>query len=164
MIMNSWKSIGASECAPPLRMFIIGTGKHPRFAPAEITEKRELFGGGSGVRRGQRNAEKRVGAEFLFVRRAVEFDDLRVEFRLLERIEAEQNRRDRLVHGRNRLAYALAAVTFLVTIPQLPCFMFAGARAARDRSPPERAAFEMYIDLDRRVAARIENLARHDFV
>jgi hypothetical protein len=27
MIMNSWKSIGASECAPPLRMFIIGTGK-----------------------------------------------------------------------------------------------------------------------------------------
>ncbi len=24
--MNSWKSIGASECAPPLMMFIIGTG------------------------------------------------------------------------------------------------------------------------------------------
>ena len=27
MIMNSWKSIGASECAPAFRMFIIGTGK-----------------------------------------------------------------------------------------------------------------------------------------
>src|SRR5260221_10569874 len=27
MIMNSWKSIGASECAPPLMMFIIGTGR-----------------------------------------------------------------------------------------------------------------------------------------
>ncbi len=26
MIMNSWKSIGASECAPPFMMFIMGTG------------------------------------------------------------------------------------------------------------------------------------------
>ena len=26
MTMNSWKSIGLSACAPPLRMFIIGTG------------------------------------------------------------------------------------------------------------------------------------------
>ena len=26
MIMNSWKSIGLSACAPPLMMFIIGTG------------------------------------------------------------------------------------------------------------------------------------------
>ncbi len=27
MIMNSWKSIGLSAWAPPLRMFIIGTGR-----------------------------------------------------------------------------------------------------------------------------------------
>ena len=27
MIMNSWKSIGASEWAPPFIMFIIGTGR-----------------------------------------------------------------------------------------------------------------------------------------
>ncbi len=27
MIMNSWKSIGLSACAPPLMMFIIGTGR-----------------------------------------------------------------------------------------------------------------------------------------
>ena len=26
MIMNSWMSIGLSACAPPLTMFIIGTG------------------------------------------------------------------------------------------------------------------------------------------
>ena len=26
MIMNSWKSMGASEWAPPFMMFIIGTG------------------------------------------------------------------------------------------------------------------------------------------
>ena len=33
MIMNSWKSIGASEWAPPLRMFIIGTGKTRASSP-----------------------------------------------------------------------------------------------------------------------------------
>jgi hypothetical protein len=27
MIMNSWKSIGLSACAPPLMTFIIGTGR-----------------------------------------------------------------------------------------------------------------------------------------
>ena len=32
-IMNSWKSIGASECAPPFRMFIIGTGSTLAFGP-----------------------------------------------------------------------------------------------------------------------------------
>ena len=35
MIMNSWKSIGLSAWAPPLRMFIIGTGS--TWAPAPPT-------------------------------------------------------------------------------------------------------------------------------
>ena len=33
MTMNSWKSTGASECAPPLTMFIIGTGSTLAFGP-----------------------------------------------------------------------------------------------------------------------------------
>ena len=33
MIMNSWKSIGLSACAPPLMMFIIGTGKRRAEVP-----------------------------------------------------------------------------------------------------------------------------------
>ena len=32
-IINSWKAIGASECEPPLMMFIIGTGSVLAFAP-----------------------------------------------------------------------------------------------------------------------------------
>ena len=32
-IMNSWNAIGASECEPPLMMFIIGTGSVLAFAP-----------------------------------------------------------------------------------------------------------------------------------
>jgi hypothetical protein len=33
MIMNSWKSIGLSACAPPLMMFIIGTGNTRAWVP-----------------------------------------------------------------------------------------------------------------------------------
>src|ERR1035437_875855 len=33
MIMNSWKSIGASECAPPLMTLAIGTGRTFAFGP-----------------------------------------------------------------------------------------------------------------------------------
>ena len=33
MIMNSWMSMGLSACAPPLMMFIIGTGSRCAFAP-----------------------------------------------------------------------------------------------------------------------------------
>ena len=33
MIMNSWMSIGLSACAPPLMMFIIGTGSTWALAP-----------------------------------------------------------------------------------------------------------------------------------
>ena len=33
MIMNSWKSMGASECAPPFMMFIIGTGSTLALGP-----------------------------------------------------------------------------------------------------------------------------------
>ena len=32
-IMNSWNAIGASECEPPLMMFIIGTGSVFAFVP-----------------------------------------------------------------------------------------------------------------------------------
>jgi hypothetical protein len=33
MTMNSWKSTLLSACAPPLRMFIIGTGRRRALLP-----------------------------------------------------------------------------------------------------------------------------------
>ena len=33
MIMNSWMSMGLSACAPPLTMFIIGTGRSRAWTP-----------------------------------------------------------------------------------------------------------------------------------
>ena len=39
--MNSWKSIGLSACAPPLMMFIIGTGRTRRRGAAEVAVERQ---------------------------------------------------------------------------------------------------------------------------
>ena len=71
-----------------------------------------------------------------------------------------KRRRDRFIHVRDGFGHAFAAVALLVAIAQFPRFMLAGARAARNGRAPEAAAFEMHIDFDGRIAARIENLAR----
>ena len=79
--MNSWKSTFVSACAPPLRMFIIGTGSsraagagRPARATRGTRRAARAGAGGRGVRGGHRHAEHRVGAEARLVRRAVERD------------------------------------------------------------------------------------------
>ena len=89
---------------------------------------------------------------------------LLIELDLFERVEADQDRRDRLIDGGDRFGHAFAEVAFLVAIAQFPRFVLSGARAARDRSSPEPAPIEMDIHFDRRIAARIENLPRSDLV
>ena len=47
-----------------------------RVGAAEITEERNTAGSRGRVRGGERDAEERVGAELLFVRRSIELDQL----------------------------------------------------------------------------------------
>ena len=79
--MNSWKSTELSACAPPLRTFIIGTGRTCARVAAEVAPQRQPLLGRGRVRGGQRDAEDRVGAEARLVRRAVELDQRAVERR-----------------------------------------------------------------------------------
>ena len=85
--MNSWKSTELSAWAPPLRTFIIGTGRMRRLAAAvelgQVAVERLLGVGGGGLGRGQRDAEDRVGPEPALVRGAVELDHRPVERPLL---------------------------------------------------------------------------------
>ena len=85
--MNSWKSTELSAWAPPLRTFIIGTGSTRRLAAAvelgQVAVERLLGVGGRRLRRRQRDAEDRVGAEPALVRGAVELDHRLVERALL---------------------------------------------------------------------------------
>ena len=100
MIMNSWKSIGLSACAPPLTMFIIGTGSSARRGAADIAIERRVVGGGRRLGDGQRHAEDRVGAEPAFVGRAVERDQGLVDLGLRLGVHAAERVEDLAVDAR----------------------------------------------------------------
>ena len=106
--MNSWKSIGLSACAPPLTMFIIGTGSTPRLRPADIAIERQRRSLGRGLRDGERDAEDGVGAETRLVRRAVEIDHRLVDGDLVLRLHAADMIEDLAVDRRDGLGDALA--------------------------------------------------------
>src|SRR6185503_17454408 len=61
----------------------------------------------------------------------------------------------------DRALHAFAAVA-LVVVAKLDRFTLAGGSTAGDRSSPEHSAFQRDLDLQRGIAARIENLARMD--
>ena len=63
---------------------------------------------------------------------------------------------------RDRGQDALAAVAALVAVAQLDRLVGAGRGARRHRRPADRAVAEDDVDLDRRIAARVEDLARVD--
>ena len=65
-----------------------------------------------------------------------------------------------VVHG---LEDALAQETLLVTVAQLECFARSRGGSGRNGGPAERSRFENAVHLDRRIAARVEDLARENF-
>ena len=91
--MNSWKSTVLSACAPPLRMFIIGTGR-TRADRRRGSDRAAIRLGCGGARDGERDAEDRVRPEAALVRRAVELDQRTVDRRLLARVAADDLRGD----------------------------------------------------------------------
>ncbi len=130
---------------------------------AEITEERNPAGRRGGVGGRERYAQERVCAQVLFVGSAIERDDLLIDLRLLERIEAGQRGSDHIDYAAHRFRDAFSAEALLVAIAQFPRLMLAGAGAARNGRAPHRAAFQMDIDFDGGIAARIQDLARVDF-
>ena len=70
-------------------------------------------------------------------------------------------RGDLALDVRDRLRHALAAVG-LPAVAKLDGLVDAGRGAGRDRGPAERARLEPHVDLDGRIAARVEDLAGVD--
>ena len=134
-------------------------GQRPRVVAAERAKERDTALGRGRLRRGERHAEDRVRAEPSLVRRAVQFDQPPVERGLILRVEPAHGVRDLAVHVRNRAQDGLASVR-IAAVAQLDRLVHAGRRARRDGGAPERARFEPNFRLHRRIAARIENLAR----
>ena len=159
--MNSWKSTLLSACAPPLRMFIIGTGQRQRAAAVQAREvlvERLARRRGRRARQRHRDAEQRVGAEPALVGRAVGLDHERVDAPLIG-LASGQRRRDLAVDVGHRLGHALAEVALLVAVAQLERLALAGRGARRHRGAPGGAALEDDIDFDSRVPPRVQDLA-----
>ena len=135
--------------------------QHVRVGAADVAVQRELGLVGRRLRRGERHAEDRVGAEAALVVGAVEGDELVVEEALVGGVEADDGVGDLGVDVLDRGAHALAAVA-LAAVAQLDGLVGAGAGAARHDGPAARAGEQLDLDLDGRVPPGVEDLPAHD--
>ncbi len=133
----------------------------PRRLAAEIAPQRLALLGGRRARGGERDAEDRVRAEAALVRRAVELDQRAVQAGLVEHVVARDRRGDLAVDVRDRLRHALAEVG-VAAVAQLGRLELAGRGAGRDGRAAVRAGAQRELDLDGRVAARVQDLAGVD--
>ena len=112
---------------------------------------------------GQRHAEDRVGAQPALGVGAVERAQLGVEHPLVGRVEPGHRVADLAVHVGDRVLHALAAVARLA-VAELDRLVRARAGAARYGRPAPGARHELDLNLNRRVAAGVEDLPPGDVV
>ena len=136
--------------------------QRPRAVAAEPAVQRSARVCGGRLRGGERAAEDRVRTEPALVRRSVELDQQVVERALIVRVDAGERARDLAVDVRDRFQHALAEVRRGVAVAQLDGLVLAGRRPGRDGRAPERARVEADVDLERRIAPRVEELSRVD--
>ena len=139
-----------------------GDGEHFCIGSTDVFEEGLTELRGSGVGSGHGGAEDGVGAELLFVRRAVELAHGAVDADLIERIESGDGAGDRFVHIGHGFLHAFAEVAGGFAVAQFPGFMFAGAGAARDHGAPGGSALQDDFDFDGGVAARVDHFAAAD--
>ncbi len=136
-------------------------GQRARGRTAEVAEEWQAGRLGRGVRDCEAHAENGVRAEALLVLGAVNRDERAVDEALVGRVDQfVGDSRAELIEDRvDGLRDALAEVAALVAVAQLVCFEGTGRRTARHGRTAYRAVCQADLDLDRRVAARVKNLA-----
>src|SRR5207247_11368016 len=123
-----------------------------RVRAAEVAPEREADRVGGGARDGHRDAEDRVGAELRLVRRAVCLEEDFVDLRLVERVETEDRRAERLIDVGDGLLDPFATEALLVAVAQLDGLVLAGGCAAR-HGGPTAAAGGLDFNFDRGIPA-----------
>ena len=133
-------------------------GKQRRVVAAEMSVERNALRSGSRVSNRQRYSQDRVGAQPRLRLRAVEVDQQLVERSLIGGAGTDDRFRDLPVHVVNSLEHALPAIAALIAITQLQRLVLARAGAGRHGGAAHRAVLQLDIDLQRRVASRVEDL------
>ena len=134
-----------------------------RVGAADVAVQRHPALVGHRLGRRERHAEDRVRAEPALGVGAVERAELGVEHPLVGRVEPDDRVADLAVHVRDGVLHTLAAVAQLA-VAELDRLVGAGAGAARDRGPAPGARGQLDLDLDGRVAARVQDLPPGDVV
>ena len=133
-----------------------------RGGTADVAVERQPARGCRRLGAGERHAEDGVGAEPALVLGPVELDQRCIERTLVLRIHAGERIEDFSVDRVDRLLHALAEIAALVAVAQLDRLVRAGRGARGHPRAAHRAVLQHDIDLDRRVAAAVEDLAADD--
>jgi hypothetical protein len=110
----------------------------------------------------KRDAENGVCPETALVVGAVEGDERRVDPPLILRIHPLQRRRDLHPHVVDGAEHALAEIRASVAVAQLDCLELPCRGSGWNRRPPDRTGLQHDVDLNRRVAAGVEDLTGTD--
>ena len=107
----------------------------------------------------QRNAQNCVSAELLFVGRAVQFDHVGIDARLIQAVPANQFRSNLVIDVLHGLRDALAQVNLLVPVAQFPSFVSPGAGAAGYGGSTKRTVRQHHINFDGGITSTVQDLA-----
>jgi hypothetical protein len=138
-------------------------GQHVGGLAAEVAPERHVQLGRRGLGGGQRHAEDRVRPQPALVGRAVQVDHRPVEARLVGRVEAGHRTGQLAVDVGHGVRDGLAAPG-IAAVAQLDRLELACRGAARHRGPAGGARGEDHVDLDRGIAAAVEDLAGVDLL
>ena len=129
---------------------------------ADIAVERQFRGVGRRLGDRERDAENGVGAEPRLVGRAVELDQGHVDRDLFFRVEAGNGVENFAIDRFHRPEHALAGKAGLVAVAQFDRLMGAGRGARGHGGAAEGAVLEGHIDLDRGIAARVQDFTGDD--
>ncbi len=126
---------------------------------ADVGVERQAPRGSGRLGDRQRGAEDCVGAQPGLVLGTVQGDHGQIDVALVFGVEAQQRVRNLVVDRVYGLEHALAEIAGSVAVAQFDRLVRAGGGAGRDRGAAEAAIVKQHIDLDRRIAAAVQNLA-----
>ena len=135
-----------------------GLGVHA----AQVVVQGQVQRGGSGAGAGQGHAQDGVRTQAGLVRGAVQLYEQLVDGGLVEDVQAQHGLGYLGVDVLNGLADALAQVAALVAVAQLAGLVDAGGGAGGNSSAADGAVVQGDLDLNGRIAAGVQYLARGD--
>lgn len=139
-----------------------GRRQHMGVCAANVAIQRQLARLGSGTCASERSTQNGVRAQVALVRSTVDVNHFGVDSTLVASVHADNRFGNFLIHMGDGLLNALAKVAVLIAVTQLNSLECASRCARRNDRACERTVVEGNLDLNRGVAAGIENLSAVD--